>query len=212
MNAKEVIRIGRRRRRQASSTAASGFEAFLLFILGELDDQNRVLTRQAHQYDQADLGEDVVVAARSDHPGNGRQQGHRHDQDHRQWQAPAFVLRREHQERQQYAEREHEQRGVAGQNLLVGQVGPFVGHAVGQFFLEQFLDGFFGLAGAVAGGCGTVDFSGDEAVVVHHAVRARGVADLDEGRQRDHLALVVAHFQLADLVRIRGGTAARPGR
>ncbi|MNI27873.1 hypothetical protein D3C73_816290 [compost metagenome] len=35
---------------------------------------------------------------------------------------------------------------------------------------------------------------------MHHAVRARGVADLDEGRQRDHLALVVTHFQLADLV------------
>jgi hypothetical protein len=35
---------------------------------------------------------------------------------------------------------------------------------------------------------------------VHHAIRARGVADLDEGRQRDHFALVVAHFQLTDLI------------
>ncbi|MNL14839.1 hypothetical protein D3C87_1357990 [compost metagenome] len=145
-------------------------QAFLLFVLGKLDDQNRVLTGKPHQHDQTDLGKDVVVATGSNYPGNGRQQGHRYDQDHRQWQAPAFVLSGEHQERQQYAEREHEQRGVAGQDLLVGQVGPFVGHAVGQFFLEQFLDGFFGLAGAVAGGCRTVDFSGDEAVVVHHAV------------------------------------------
>ena len=35
---------------------------------------------------------------------------------------------------------------------------------------------------------------------MHHAIRAGTVADLDEGRQRDHLATVVAHLQLADLV------------
>ena len=56
------------------------------------------------------------------------------------------------------------------------------------------------LAGAVARGRGAVEFGGDEAVVVHHTVRTGGVADLDEGRQRDHLAEVVAHLQLADLL------------
>ncbi len=106
----------------------------------------------------------------------------------------------QYQERQQYAEREHEQRGVAREDLLIGQVGPLVGHAVGQFILQQFFDRGLGLARAVAR-CGVaVDFGGDKTVVVHHAVRPRGVADLDKGRQRDHLALVVAHFQLADLV------------
>ena len=106
----------------------------------------------------------------------------------------------QYQERQQHTEREHEQRGVAREDLLIGQVGPLVGHAVGQFLFQQFFNRGLGLAGTVAR-CGVaVDFSGDEAVVVHHAVGARGVADLDKGRQRDHLALVVAHFQLADLV------------
>ncbi len=35
---------------------------------------------------------------------------------------------------------------------------------------------------------------------MHHPIRAGAVADLDEGRQRDHLAAVVAHLQLADLL------------
>ncbi|MND95720.1 hypothetical protein D3C80_879830 [compost metagenome] len=37
---------------------------------------------------------------------------------------------------------------------------------------------------------------------MHHPVRPGGVADLEEGRQRDHLAEVVAHLQLADLLGI----------
>src|SRR3546814_20699252 len=88
-------------------------------------------------------------------------------------------------------------------STLFRSVGPLVRHAIGQFVLEQFLNGFFSLAGAVARGGGTVDFCGDEAVVMHYAVRPRGVADLDEGRQRDHLATVVAHLELADLVRLQ---------
>jgi hypothetical protein len=80
----------------------------MLALAGELDDQDRVLARQADQHDQADLGEDVVVAAGQPHAGDRGQQAHRHDQDHRQRQGPAFVLRRQHQEHQQHAQREHQ--------------------------------------------------------------------------------------------------------
>ncbi len=200
---------GERGHQDRTQTQAAGFQhciqrahALGLFVLGELDDQNRVLARKPHQYDQADLGEDVVVATGNDHPGNGRQQGHRYNQDHRQRQAPAFVLSGQHQERQQHAEREDEQRGVARENLLIGQVGPFVDHAVGQFFTQQFFHGGLRLARAEARcGC-AVDLGSNETVVVHHAVGAGGVTDLDEGRQRDHFPQIVAHLELTDLIGI----------
>ena len=57
-----------------------------LQLAGELDDQDRVLARQAHQHDQADLHEDVVVASGVVDPDHSRQQPHRHDHDDRQRQ------------------------------------------------------------------------------------------------------------------------------
>ena len=42
-----------------------GHSLVLLLLLGELDDQHRVLRRQAGQHDEADLREDVVVHARA---------------------------------------------------------------------------------------------------------------------------------------------------
>ncbi len=60
-----------RRHQDRPQPQAAGFQhgrdavhALLLLVLGELDDEDGVLTRQAHQHDEADLGEDVVVAAR----------------------------------------------------------------------------------------------------------------------------------------------------
>ena len=64
MKAKDVIRIGRSRRRQASTAASNGLvPVVVLGLLGELDDQDRVLGREADQHDEADLREDVVVHA-----------------------------------------------------------------------------------------------------------------------------------------------------
>jgi hypothetical protein len=62
MKAIDVIRIGRRRRRLASMAAAIGVRPAIQFPC-ELHDQNRVLRRQSHQHEQADLSEDVVVVA-----------------------------------------------------------------------------------------------------------------------------------------------------
>ena len=59
MNANEVIRIGRSRSRDASSVASNRGRPSWCSLLGELDDQDRVLARQADQHDQADLHEDV---------------------------------------------------------------------------------------------------------------------------------------------------------
>ena len=113
MNANDVIRIGRRRMRLASSAAVRSIATLPLEIARELDDQNRVLAREPDEHEQADLREDVVVAAREPHAGDRRQQAHRHDQDDHERQRPALVLRGEHEEHEQHAEREDEDRGVA---------------------------------------------------------------------------------------------------
>jgi hypothetical protein len=63
MKAIEVIRIGRKRRRQASSVASIRVLALFLQVAGELDDQDRVLRRKADDGDQADLEIHVVGQA-----------------------------------------------------------------------------------------------------------------------------------------------------
>jgi hypothetical protein len=61
MKASEVIRIGRRRSRTASSVASISVPTLLAQRLGELDDQDGVLRREADGGQQADLEVDVVV-------------------------------------------------------------------------------------------------------------------------------------------------------
>ena len=64
--------------------------ALVLELLGELDDQDRVLGRQPDQHDEADLREDVVVLPAQDDADDRREQAHRHDQDDRQRQRQAL--------------------------------------------------------------------------------------------------------------------------
>ncbi|KIU01443.1 hypothetical protein QU38_01600, partial [Staphylococcus aureus] len=90
----------------------------------EFDDQDGVLGRQAHQHDQADLGEHVVVPLRQPDPEHRGQEPHRHDHDDRERQRQALIERGEHQEHQQDRQREHPDSGIAGDELLIGQVGP----------------------------------------------------------------------------------------
>ena len=52
--------MGRSRRRQAARVASVLGAPFAL-DLGEFDDEDGVLAGQAHQHDEADLGEDVHV-------------------------------------------------------------------------------------------------------------------------------------------------------
>ena len=63
MKANEVIRIGRSRSRHASSVASRRGTPASWLLLGELDDQDRVLAGQADQHHEADLREDAHVHA-----------------------------------------------------------------------------------------------------------------------------------------------------
>ena len=63
INANDVIRMGRRRMR-AASTAASVMDIPLCTkLFGELDDQNAVFAGQANQHDHSDLAVNVVQQA-----------------------------------------------------------------------------------------------------------------------------------------------------
>jgi hypothetical protein len=74
MKARLVIRIGRRRRRAASIAGVIGALAAALGLLGELDDQDRVLGGQAHRRQQPDLEIHVVLQpARPDRQSGSKQ-------------------------------------------------------------------------------------------------------------------------------------------
>src|SRR4026207_2113192 len=77
----------------------------------KLDDEDRVLARKAHQHDEADLGEDVVVHVPQPHASDGAEQTHRHNQNDGERQTPAFVLGGEREKHEQHAERENEHDG-----------------------------------------------------------------------------------------------------
>ena len=59
MKANEVIITGRKRSARAFGRGLQQRDAVLALLLGELDDQDAVLRRQADQHDHADLGVEI---------------------------------------------------------------------------------------------------------------------------------------------------------
>ncbi len=108
-------------------------------------------------------------------------------------------MRGEDHEHEEHGEREHEVAGGAREILLVGELGPLHGEAGRELFLQQPGDRRLGLAGAVAGGGHAGDVGGRVAVVTHDAVGSVGLAHLDEGGERDHVAGGVAGAEQADV-------------
>ena len=160
----------------------------------ELHDQNRVLRRQPDQNEQANLGEDVVVVAGDPDPEHCGQKRHRHDHDDRQRQHQAFILRSEHQEHQQHHDREDVERGVAGDDLLIGQVRPLEADALGQRLVGDACDRGLRLAGGIARRVVAVDVRRKEAVIAHRTFGPGGGLQLQQHRKRDHLAGGRAHL------------------
>ena len=214
MKAIDVISTGRSRTRQASRIACTRFSPSCSRCLRELDDQDRVLAGQPRQHEEADLREDVVVAAGQPHAGDRAEQRHRHDQDHDQRQRPALVLRRQHHVDEQHAQREDEHHRVAGEDLLVGQLGPLERHAVAAAAAPSTSrDRVLRLARAEAGRRAAVDLGGREAVVVHHligTVARAAPCTSDPSGTIAPLALRV--FEPADLFRLQPEAPTRPAR
>ena len=98
MKASEVIRMGLKRRCAASRTDSTRPWPRVQ-LLGELDDQHRVLGREADDGDHADLEVDVVLQAAKVSAQHDAEHAEWHHQQHRERDAPAFVQRREAQGR-----------------------------------------------------------------------------------------------------------------
>ncbi len=118
MKASEVITMGRKRRCAAVQRRFDRALALGLQVLRELDDQDRVLRRQADDGDQADLEVHVVRIAAEQRRQHHAQHAQRHHQDHRERDGPAFVQRRQAQEHRQDREAVEDQRLVPASLFL----------------------------------------------------------------------------------------------
>jgi hypothetical protein len=94
MKANDVIRMGRRRERAASTADSSSGLPSVMQLQPDLDDQDGVFRRQRDQQDQA--GEVVVDLQRGQHRG-GAEQGQRHGCYQRDRRVPALILTGQHQ-------------------------------------------------------------------------------------------------------------------
>ena len=116
-------------------------------MLGEFDDQDRVLGRQADQHDEADLRIDVHLhAAQPDGEQRAEQSGW-HRQNHHERHRPALVLRGQDQEHEDDGECEDQNGDRACLQLLVGDARPFEAEVVRQRGRGRPLHGLDGLAG-----------------------------------------------------------------
>ena len=170
-----------------------GFAVFLP-MAREFDDQDRVLGGKADQHHEADLGKDVVIHPAQVDADQRGQHRHRHDQDDRHGQGPAFVFRRKHQKHEDNGQREDIQGGIPGLDLLEGQFRPFPADTGGQVF-GQFLHLMEGVARAVARRGVARHRDGDRLVVTLDQARAGGFGHADQRAQRHGLARVVTGFQ-----------------
>ena len=89
MKANEVIRIGRSRMRPASTRGLEDRQAALAQLLGELDDQDRVLGREADQHHEPDLAEHVVGEAAQQLRAEAADDGERHAEQDDERAAPS---------------------------------------------------------------------------------------------------------------------------
>ena len=139
---------------------------------------------------------------RSEQPAHRREQAHRHDQDHRERQRPALILRREQQEHEHHRGGEHVDGGVARRLLLIGELGPLIGVAVGQELLGELLHRLKPVAGRKAGLGAALHRGRREQVEMLDAIGPGDVAERGDRAERHHLALGVARLELTDGVQV----------
>ena len=130
MNAIDVIRIGRSRRRLAASTAAWNGVRPSSSCSGRIRRSGWRSCRQPDEHDQADLREDIVVAAGEPDAGDGEEQAHRHDQDDGERQRKLSYCAASTRNTSRMASGKTIDAGVAGEDLLIGQLGPFEAEAL----------------------------------------------------------------------------------
>ena len=151
MKASDVIRIGRSRRRAASTAAAPAIAAQILELLGKLDDQDRILRREPISTMKPTWVRMLLSCPRSTTPVIEAMRHIGHDEDHRKWQRHALVLGGQHQEHEHHRKHEGKDRSVARPQLLEGKRRPLIAEAIGQRLGGELLHDLDGLALRVAG-------------------------------------------------------------
>ena len=132
MKAIEVIRIGRSRSRLASIAAATGVRPANSSSRANSTIRMAFLAERPTSTIRPIWVKTLLSPWVSQTPEHGGEQPHRHDHDDGQRQGQALVLGGQHQEHEQQREREHQHAGVAGDDLLVGQLSPLVAEALRQ--------------------------------------------------------------------------------
>src|SRR5262245_132180 len=161
--------------------------ALVVFLLGELDDEDGVLRRETDQHDEADLREDVVVETPPPERGERAEDGDRDAQQHAEGERPALVLRRQDQEHRKQREAEHHpgRHALRRHLLLEGHPEVVEAHLLGHGLAEDLLERCHPLAGAVAGLQAEVHEDAAVLVVAHRELGTVRRLHGDERRQRD---------------------------
>ena len=193
MNANDVISIGRNRRPRGFDGGIPPTAALIFKLPGEFDDQDGVLGGKPDQHHEPDLGEDIVVLPAQDDAGDGGNQAHRYDQDHRKRQRQALVLRRKHKEYKHHRQDEGEHGGIAGPDLLEGERRPFGGETLRQRFVRELVHDRDALSLRIARRGGAIHFGGGIEIVVRHTERTGNIVHGGERAERYGIAVGVAH-------------------
>ena len=198
MKASEVIRIGPEAQPRRLHRRGRGRQALLVLQHRVLDDQDRVLRRQAEQRHQADLEVDVVGQAAQPDRGERAEGAEGQRQQHRQRQRPLLVLRGEDQEHHQRAEREHQHRGAAGLLLLERGAAPVEAEVRRQHLAPRCARSPRSPRPSSRPACRRPRTC-TAGRLLKRVMRARAARVLDarERAQRDHLALFAAHVDRA---------------
>src|SRR6516165_1075881 len=178
----------------------AGGDTLLLFLPRELDDQDSVLGRQPDENNEADLRQDVDRHAAGEQACDGGEQTHRHDQDDRQRQLPAFVLGDENEEDEERGGAEDEKRRRAALLLLEREVCPFRSNAVREDLTGELLHAVQGGPSGDARGRYALHLGGRKKIVARHAVWDRFALELRHRPNRHHFAGCVAGLQAGDVL------------
>src|SRR5262249_26588236 len=100
-------------------------------LAGELDDEDRVLRREADHYQQADLEVHVARLAAEPHAEEGTEGAERNAEQHGERDRPALILRRQHQEHHDEAEQQNQAALPARDALLIRLAAEGIAHPAG---------------------------------------------------------------------------------
>ncbi len=164
-------------------------------LLGELDDQDRVLRRKADDRDQAHLEVHVVRHVAHGDGQHRADHAERHHEDDRKRDRPAFIERRKAQEDQEDRQADEDRRLRTGLDFLQRLAGPLVAEARRQLggkslHLGDRITGGEARLGLAAEAHGGIAVVANRLRRRHHPLRGR------EGRERNHAAARIAHVEL----------------